>query len=76
MDTDTTRSKHDNIDKKLQVQWNQTKYIVLEAHEITLISGKKGLLQLMGPTHSRTWGLRGKNSNILRKKNNCKRQQD
>lgn len=32
MDTDIKRNKYDNIDKKLQVQWPEQKYIALEAH--------------------------------------------
>lgn len=72
MDPDIKRNKHANIDKKLQMQWIEPKNIILEVHVISYFQEKKGLLQLMGPTCSRTWGFRGKNSNILRKKKNAR----
>lgn len=75
MDPDIKRNKHANIDKKLQVQWIEPKYFILEANVI-YFQEKKGLLQLMGPTYSRSWGFRAKNSNILREKKNCKKQQN
>lgn len=48
MGTDIKRNKHDNTETKLQVQWNQTKYVVLEYMKHVkgrkrLFSGRKRL---------------------------------
>lgn len=40
LDTDIKRNNHNNIEKNLQVWWNQPKYIVLEIYEISYFQKK------------------------------------